>query len=335
MAISVYYDQYDNYAGDELRRYLAQATGTSVPRSLTAADCNVVLTSQLGDTGACDFYEIQCRAGQWTIRGVNRRSALFGVYDFLERLLGIRFFTPEFTWIPSCHELPVPENYDHSARAGFALRQIRLELNLNPVMVDWAARQRFNSITANFWDWDKPEQAATLSAAAERGLRTDAGGHGMFYFLPAERYFSDHPEWFPEHSGSRQATRNTGDNFCYSNTQAREEFIRNVAAYAKRFPQMKRIDLWPGDGGMICQCLECRQKTFMELYTALIAQSTLLPANIPDRQPSSVITVIPIQTPICVPALNPHWPKKCVITMIWVFRRSACCGFPGMTRRRN
>ncbi len=274
----------DRFAAMELQRYLRQATHADLPVVEKASGPTIYLTCDT-DHDDRDAFSIKVQGEDILITGSNPRSALYGVYSFLEKCCGIRFFAPDFEWVPECPVLSVPGDFEYRETADFNIRQIRLELNFTPTSVDWAAKNRFNSITVDFWNWEKPEADGVLQAARDRNLLTDGSGHAMFFFLKASEYFEKHPEWFPEVDGRRLATRNTGDNFCYSNREAVEECARNVVAYCKRFPEMKRVNFWPGDGGYICRCEECRKKSFMELYGDMVALITArLHAVLPDIQ---------------------------------------------------
>jgi len=266
----IHADANSGFAAEELRRYLSRAAGTDFPADAKASGPMIVLTME-PDTDGRDRFSIRIHDRDIHITGGNVRSVLYGVYHFLETFAGVRFFAPDFEVVPNWSEIRVPSDYAFSQTADFGVRQLRPELNFGPEIVDWAAKNRFNSITADYWYWEKPEGKAVLEAAEKRGLMTDGSGHAMFFFLKATDYFEAHPEWFPEVEGKRVATRNTGDNFCYSNSAAVEQFIRNVLAYCKGFPRMKRINLWPGDGGYVCQCSECRKRPLMELYSDVIA----------------------------------------------------------------
>jgi hypothetical protein len=274
----------DQFASTQLRQYLKQATHADLPVVEKATGPAIYLACDKAQD-VRDAFSIRVQGEDILISGSNPRGVLYGVYSFLEQFCGIRFFTPDFEWVPECPVLTVPGDFEYRETADFKIRQIRLELNFTPTLVDWAAKNRFNSITVDFSNWEKPEAGGTVQAARDRHLMTDGSGHAMFFFLKASEYFEKYPEWFPEVDGRRLATRNTGDNFCYSNREAVEECTRNIIAYCKRFPEMKRVNFWPGDGGYICRCEECRKKSFMELYGDLIALITArLHAGLPDIQ---------------------------------------------------
>ena len=263
----------NKFAAEELQKYWSLSTGTKIP-IVNKSDGPAIVLSLDRSTEDRDRFSIHADNGNLFIIGANERSVLYGVYAFLEQCIGIRFYTPDHEYIPSISTFVVPAHYEYQETADFKIRQIRLEWSLDLKMIDWITKNRFNSITADFWCWEKPETQDIITEARKRGLMVNVSGHAMFYLLPADKYFAKHPEWFPEINGKRTATKNTGDNFCYSNAEAIETFIQNLLEYVKNHPGMN-INLWPGDGGAVCQCPQCREKSFMALYTDLIAKVRL------------------------------------------------------------
>ena len=268
------------FAAAELKKYLVLATGTDWPLAACRRDAIIQLELVPEDSGR-DGFTVVSDGACFSITGSNSRSLLYGAYALLERELDIRFFAPGREIIPSGKTLKVSSPYTFGTTADFMLRQIRLEWLPGETMVDWAAKNCFNSISMDFWLWDSPAGQEVRQAAERRGLELGGSGHGMFHFLPAERYFAAHPEWFPEVGGQRRPTKNTGDNFCYSNVVARKEIIKNIVSFQEQHDYLKRLNLWPGDGGLICECAACRTSSMTELYAGLV---TDICRNFADKQ---------------------------------------------------
>jgi hypothetical protein len=259
----------NTFAADELRRCLQLGQAADV-QLIDRADADITLRLE-PTADDRDGFAIRRHAGRIVITGTNERSVLFGVYEFLERTFDA-CFSLDGDILPNRPRSTETLECDIAETAAFAIREIRLEWSFSPQMIDWIAKQRFNAVTADVWFWDKPEAADVLAAIRQRGLILGASGHAMFHFLAAEKYFAARPEWFPFVDGQRRATRHTGDNFCYSNAHAVEAFLAEVEAFLQRFPDMRRVSFWQGDGGYLCQCDACREKPFMTLYTDVIAK---------------------------------------------------------------
>ena len=268
MTTFIWTDNAGRFAARELQRYLRLATGQDwlLADAPELASIHLVLEPTDGAIPAADRFHIVTTDGRATITGANPRSLLYGVYAFLERQLGMRFFAPGREVVPVGQSLDLETVGVYGETARFRWRQIRLEWAMGALLVDWAAKQRFNSVGMDFWQWDTPAGQAVRQAAVERGLELAGTGHGLFHFLPADRYFTAHPEWFPEVATQRVPTRHTGDNFCYSNFQAREALVANLRAFFTAHPELTRLNLWAGDGGFVCQCTACQQRPLMDLY---------------------------------------------------------------------
>ncbi len=258
-----------HFAGNELSYYLSQITGVkcAVINKPHPNSFHLSVNPRLGQR---DRFIINVQEKNIQITGCNPRSVLFGVYEFIERFCGVRFFSPEHTYETQSVAPVIPADLNVDITADFADRQIRLELNITEDMVDWAAKNRFNTISVNPWDLlSNPE---IINACEQRGLKLATSGHAAYYFLKTEDYFQDHPDWFPEADGQRVATKNTGDNFCYSQPEAIAECVKNIITFCRKFPSIDSFNFWPGDGGTICQCEKCRKLPFSELYADAVRQ---------------------------------------------------------------
>ena len=57
------------------------------------------------------------------------------------------------------------------------------------------------------------------------------GRYSMAHFLPNDRYFDAHPEWFGMRNGKRVKQEFGGSQFCWSNADARKTFIDNAEQF--------------------------------------------------------------------------------------------------------
>ncbi len=101
------------------------------------------------------------------------------------------------------------------------------------------------------WDADGPE---IVSAARERGMTLQFGGHHLATALPRE-LFGEHPEWFPLRNGVRDGRHN----ICTSNSEAMARIADGAAAFVERFAGADTYHLWADDirGGGWCACDGC------------------------------------------------------------------------------
>lgn len=259
------------FAAKELQKYIHQASGAILPIVASGSGPAIIL-KQTGSDSECDYYSVKVNEQSICISGSNARSVLYGVYAFLETVAGIRFFSPEYEYVPSCSRISVPSDYSFRQAASFRVRQISTEWSFDAEFVDWAVKNRFNCICASMAFWQGEKGRDVLAAAKIRGMSIGLTGHLLFELLKADEHYETHPEWFPEVGGERNPTKNSGDNFCYSNAEAVKTLAENLKRFCDKFPLLSFVSLWQGDGGLVCHCKECQKTPFMVLYGKAVAQ---------------------------------------------------------------
>ena len=90
------------YAANELANYIEQVTGKAVKVGVKTQDHNNIYISTTPSLGlAPDSFKLSTDAkGNVHINGVDERGTLYGVYEFEEQNLGIKFLTEEYTYVP-------------------------------------------------------------------------------------------------------------------------------------------------------------------------------------------------------------------------------------------
>lgn len=306
----------ERFASEELRRYVKLMSGATLLDRAQAKQPRTIRLGLRADLGGLDLpaskpgfdgYGISVTDGSITIAGDNPRGVLYGVYDLLERL-GCRWYHPAID--PNDPEV-VPKNADLTLAdakwsesgaiedrlywiSGLAFKVMPESI----AQLDWAAKNRYNGLS---WQCvseliDKHlaemDSVGVFEAMRKRGLILHGPGHSFPYFLPTERYFDKHPEWFGFRDGKRQPHGGKWPltNFCMSNDAARDEFTANVLAFAKKHPLIERLDLLPIDGGLPCQCEECKKSTPTDLLLALYNN---LAAKLKPVAPGVVVDCVP------------------------------------------
>ncbi len=263
------------FAADELARYLGRITGTRfavettarVPAKALVVGRAAVLSldpdfdrQQLGDSG----FIIRRSGGRVLIAGGSGRGTLYGVYAFLEKL-GCRWFAPNFNFYGAASGEFVPKLSAPSAgdwniveRPAFKWRKLYIEEGWSHTagnlrqMIDWMAKARMNVLDCPIdyqhlhrTEWDR-WRLALIPELRKRGILIEVGGHGYPNFLPQEKYFAQHPDWFGMVNGKRSS--NPSVVFSTANPEAVRTFIANVEAYLRAHPEIDILDVWPPDG---------------------------------------------------------------------------------------
>ena len=285
----------ERFAADELKRYVKQMSGARLFDTHSSARPNVIRIGLRKDLDASDLpepkkgfdgYSISIAEHSITIAGDNPRGVLYGVYDLLERL-GCRWYHPAID--PKDPEV-VPKNLDLAIPDGKWSESARIEdrvywisglgfrvLPETVAQLDWAAKNRYNGLSWQCIPEKIDEHLAEMESKGvfagmeKRGLMFHGPGHSFPYFLATDKYFEAHPEWFGFRDGKRQPHGGSWPptNFCMSNSQACDEFIRNAEAFIRKYPQFHWLDLLAIDGGFPCQCEECLKSTPTDLLIGL------------------------------------------------------------------
>ena len=148
-------------------------------------------------------------------------------------------------------------------RVLFYCRMTPEKAELNQAIIAWMGKQRANMLQIHpgfyrdnfgeaYMDWAGAGEAM-LPELRKRGIAVNLNIHTAFYFLPPEKYFATHPEWYAAQFGVRCATQ-----ICYSNREALREYADNMLAYLREHPEVEVAGVWPMDGIGFCHCLDCR-----------------------------------------------------------------------------
>ena len=159
-----------------------------------------------------------------------------GVYELLERCFGVMFCWHDElgTVVPRHTSLTIPA----------------LDITDAP---DWSYRALAYS----------PEGATNRLYGRRLRLGhpfTVTHAHAWFRILPVEKYGEEHPEYYAEVNGERQAryySGHHGGQVCTSNSEVIEIFARAAIEYFNIHPQRAMFSVSPNDGGGFCECSNC------------------------------------------------------------------------------
>lgn len=257
----------ERFAGDEFVRYLGLYTGRAPGQG---SDLEIYL----GKTAAERFhisvdkplkeddYIIIGRENSIGIHGGSPRAVLYGVYTFMDVFLGIKFPLPGVDYVPPAKHLVI-EPFERRFEPAFSDRiMIHHPIHFKERTlkeVDWMVKMRFSrSHPATqhmiMWNGQDPHSAGFFEAIAKRGLHLDYGGHTMSTWMPVDKYFDDHPEFFALVDGQRSKLGNP----CYANTGCADVMAENILAFLEQYPQVEGYDIWNADvGNAICSCADC------------------------------------------------------------------------------
>ncbi len=188
----------------------------------------------LGDLDADGFVIQSPDESTIVVLGPSDWGTEFGVYEFLERYLGIRWLMPgpDGTYVPKMATIRIPSEDVRGEPAFFSRKFFGLEL---PAQQIWAQRNRLHS-------------------------RIEF--HHQLYKLFPHSDVEEHPEFFPIINGERYfppaETHHQYWQPCFTAPGIVETAVERIVQYFDDNPAAKSYSLGVNDGGRHCQCSECR-----------------------------------------------------------------------------
>ena len=198
----------------------------------------------------------------WSNHSAFLRATLFGVYEFLEKYVGCRFYFPGELGeiVPRVKSFAVPD----------------VDVVNAPVF-----KERFFSRSVDTWydpDYNERRYMALSCLRLRMQTRPIPSCHGLRSFKYVQRFGETHPEYFMMKKDGTRDIMDTGkpplyknNKFCFSSKAFKEEIYQDVKAYLTGQPPESRglekwgincryreyVDIMPEDGTVHCYCPEC------------------------------------------------------------------------------
>lgn len=263
---------YERTAGTELADYLHRITGadfTTVDESAHSTTDPAVYV------GATDFARTQMidtenlSQEQWVIRtcgdslvlaGGGTRGTLYAVYHFLEDELGVHWWNPFEDHVPQQAAI-ILHDLNRTGKPVFSHRNM-IWPGGDTLEDPFCARNRINTHSFDYipltWGGDDEYGHPYLT-------------HNFARYVPSDKFFDKHPEWFSMYRGERQQGRKKSQ-LCLSNQELRTHMYKKLKSYISRtrkeaaqkgFLPSTVFDISHNDGGAakMCQCPDCSALT--------------------------------------------------------------------------
>lgn len=220
--------------------YIAESTGATLPVVSKAPEEGAVLyigpNPFMLDLAGIDedgyliaFPDARCMA----IQGPTDWGTEYGVYEFLERYVGVRWLMPgkDGTDVPARKDLSAPAEAVRGEPAFFS----RLFSGLpGAPQAEWARRNRMRGRISFH--------------------------HNLLNLFPPETYTKTHPEFFPVHHGERYLPETNSTHHwqpCFTAAGIVEAAIENINAYFDAHPEVSSYSLGTNDSSGFCECENC------------------------------------------------------------------------------
>ena len=192
---------------------------------------------ELGEQG----YVIRTVSPHLVIAGTPAAGTMYGVYDFLEKTLGVRWYAPGVTKTPAVAELPLPE-VDELVAPSFQWRQTSYTWPGGDA--DFLAHVRANS--------------GGGGADHPFGIQHNHDGrcHSYFRYVSPGEFFAEHPEYFSDIGGVR---REFETQLCLTNPEVFDIVAERMLARMAESPGARQHNFSQMDWYNYCECGPCTE----------------------------------------------------------------------------
>ena len=283
-------------AAKELQQYIQEAGGVTLPivnycpkGNYISVGFNNLTQETFGEavpTADDETLSIKTKDGNLYLYGGSNRGTMYAVYSFLEKYLGVRWYTPEFTMVPKTSRLDLPE-VDFTQSPSIRFRFVQYHNAMRDEA--WMAHNKMNTTQ----EAKKNEHG---------GISGYWGIHTCDYFIPSSEYYEDHPEYFCLRDGKRVGGYSQP---CLSNPEVLRICIEKMKKVIAENPDYFVYDMSQNDNQLFCECDHCKE--LEERYGGHSGLFVWFVNQVAD-------------------AIRTEWPDKYIGTFAYLYTRQAPTG---------
>ncbi len=273
----------EQIAAQELQSWLEKISGARLeiisPERLPAGQRAIVIGRHPENTTllaaldrqhaqSIDAFALQSDGTRLRLVARSQTATLWAAWEWLERL-GVRWLMPgrHGTFVPKNTEVIV-EALDTMEAPRFLFRGPLAHIHppedpsvpegfLAPEAHEMSAQRLFNlRMRLN-------DRTALIAQEEYYNL---GSGHSYDIYLPPQKYYAEHPEWYNLIDGQRLDASHPLHQICFTNEEAAQEFARNVIESLNHVtgplgvaPERVRVGVSPNDNLARCECEPCSQ----------------------------------------------------------------------------
>ncbi len=245
----------EKYAAEEFQRWFEEATGNALPihQEDTEASHHVfigqgdALTQSDfaidADTMDHEQFKIIVKGDGIAIVGGRPRGTLYGVYQFLEDHLGVRFLTYDHVHVPDTSDGEITCG-EFTYNPPFSFRWSYYQENT--AHPEHAARLRVNTVTSDERLGGKTGQSLI--------------NHSFHWLVPFSKYGEEHPEYYALVEGKRDTeTHGGGPQLCVTNPEVIQIAAAMVIQHLDEHPDAENVSVSQADTARYCRCEKCEE----------------------------------------------------------------------------
>ncbi|WP_117880547.1 DUF4838 domain-containing protein [Aureibaculum luteum] len=207
---------------------------------------------------------IQLKDKNIFISGGSDNALQNAVYIFIEDYLGVKWFSPIVEKIPSQNTISIPDTISYNYKPEITTRTVHSRL---------------------FYENDEFADKLKVTTEAFPTYVSDARVHTFHKFIPEEKFYKEHSEYFALRENKRLPTQ-----LCLTNIDVYNIVKDSVASLFKKNPLAKVVSVSQDDNTQYCQCENCSKIDEEEGSPAgsLILFVNKIAENFPDKQISTL-----------------------------------------------
>ena len=229
----------ENHAADELQKYLEKISSVKLPiieQGNVQLDKPFILvsTAELKK----DQIDIKVDGQNLILNGGSETSTLYAVYEFLEQFMGCKWYSPTVESIPSLKTISIDKDLFFTYTPEITTRTVHSRLFYSDQ--DFAAKHR---VTTEAFPYYVPT----------------AKVHTFHRFIPEEKFYKEHPEYFALRGGQRLPTQ-----LCLTNPDVLRIVKDSVASFFEQYPSSTVISVSQNDNQQYCEDALCKRIDSLE-----------------------------------------------------------------------
>ena len=231
----------EKYAADEFVKYIEKISGVKLPISTTPSQGSNVYINSL-NSAEDDGINIKTQGNNLYFQGNNQRATIYSVYEFLEKYCNVEFYSKDLEIVPKKKFISV-KNINYSYVPPFYQRECDIAGIYN--YPETYVKFRMNCS----WNLTDPKLGGSTSIIG--------GAHSVSSWIPEDKYFKDHPEYFALNMGERKGGKES--QLCMTNKEVLEEIAKNVLETMEKYPDNKLVAITQNDNSRRCECEKCME----------------------------------------------------------------------------
>ena len=227
---SIVIENENKYIADSLNVYLKKSLGVELSIANKIEQKNYILlkyNSKIKD----DFISFNFSKNTISILANSSKMLSYGLYEFLEKFIGIRWYSSDYTLIPEIKSIEIPINKEIIYKPAISTRTVHSRL---------------------FYKDSSFAEKLKVSNEAFPNYVPNARVHTFHRFLPFEKFYLDHPEYYALRNGKRLATQ-----LCLTNNDVFEIVKDSVGSFFNKHPLSTVISVSQDDNTQYCMCEDC------------------------------------------------------------------------------